>query len=357
MADYSNDYKGLTVGLDLGDRRSTAVVMDEQRRVIESLEIKTSMPAMQRFFSKLAASRVAIETGTHAGWVHRLLCSLGHEVLMADSRQVALISRSFRKSDLRDAEILARLARADRNLLHPVEPRSAQEQADWSLIKSREQLVGCRTKPLGVRLAKCSAGAFAHRTWPQVPAQLREALGPIFEQIASLSEAIRRSDKSIAAKCESHPASRLLLQIAGVGPVTALAFLVRVGDPKRFAKSRDAGAFFGLTPGRSQSGDSDPQLPISKQGDKTMRRLLVNCARYMLGPLGRDCDLRTQGTAAGRPRRQGGQEEGGGGHRPAAGRADAPSLGQRTVLRPAAQQPPSRGRLIGRQTDPEGFRG
>jgi transposase len=95
-----------------------------------------------------------------------------------------------------------------------------------------------------------------------------------------------------------------LQQVPGVGPLTALSFMLTIQDPTRFRKSRNVPAYLGLTPRRSQSGSQDPQLPITKTGDDNVRRLLVQSAQYLLGPFGPDTALRRWGL---RLAHQGGQ--------------------------------------------------
>src|SRR5690606_22270787 len=92
-----------------------------------------------------------------------------------------------------------------------------------------------------------------------------------------------------------YPEAQLLQQIKGVGPVTALTFVLLVEDPSRFEESREVGAYFGLVPRLDESSDSQPQLRITKSGDELGRRLLVSAAQYILGPHGPECDLRTHG--------------------------------------------------------------
>ena len=92
-----------------------------------------------------------------------------------------------------------------------------------------------------------------------------------------------------------YPETELLRQVEGIGPLTALTFVLTLEDPSRFAKSRSVGAYLGLVPATDQSGDRDPQKRISKEGDEMMRRLLVGSAHYILGPLGSDSDLRRHG--------------------------------------------------------------
>jgi transposase len=83
--------------------------------------------------------------------------------------------------------------------------------------------------------------------------------------------------------------------VEGIGPLTALTFVLTIEDPYRFEKSRSVGAYLGLVPARDQSGDSDPQKRISKEGDEMLRKLLVSCAHYIIGPFGGDSDLRRHG--------------------------------------------------------------
>ena len=107
---------------------------------------------------------------------------------------------------------------------------------------------------------------------------------------------ITQMEQEIERLCEErYPETRLLRQVKGVGPITALAFVLVLEDPQRFATSRSVGAYLGLVPRQRTSGDSDPQLRITKTGDRMLRRLLVQSAQYILGPFGPDCDLRRYG--------------------------------------------------------------
>ena len=117
--------------------------------------------------------------------------------------------------------------------------------------------------------------------------------GPILEQIGSLTERIRDYDRELERiSKESYPETELLRQVEGIGPLTALTFVLTLEDPHRFEKSRSVGAYLGLVPATDQSGDRDPQKRISKEGDEMLRKLLVGSAHYVLGPFGSDSDLR-----------------------------------------------------------------
>jgi transposase len=205
-----------------------------------------------------------------------------------------------------DAESLARLARLDPRLLRAIEHRSEQAQVDRALLRSRDVLVRTRSslishlrgtvKALGSRLPSCSAESFAKKAAEAIPEPLQPALGPVVEQIAALTQRIRGYDRQLAqVAAERYPEHELLCQVDGVGVLTSLAYMLRLEDPRRFRRSRTVGAYLGLVPKRQQSGDRDPQLRISKHGDAYVRRLLVNCAHYILGPFGKDCELRRYG--------------------------------------------------------------
>jgi transposase len=250
--------------------------------------------------------RIALEAGTQSMWISRLLTQLGHEVIVANPRKLRLIYENRRKQDRVDAEYLARLARVDPQLLAPIRHRKPSCQADLQLLRSRQVLVQSRTqlinhvrsgvKLFGGRLPSCGAEAFAKKVRSWIPKELAESLDAILEQITALTQQIKQYDAQVEELCCSqYPETEALLQIRGVGYLTALAFVLTLEDPARFEKSRSVGAFVGLCPRRDQSADRDPQLRIHKQGDGYLRQLLVNCAHYLLGPFGEDCDLRRHG--------------------------------------------------------------
>jgi transposase len=145
-------------------------------------------------------------------------------------------------------------------------------------------------------LPKCPARSFHKRAPEHIPEALRPALEPVLEQIASLTERIRDYDRKLETICQEHyPETQLLRQVEGIGPLTALTFVLTLEDPCRFERSRSVGAYLGLVPATDRSGERDPQKRISKEGDEMLRRLLVGSAHYVLGPFGSDSDLRRHG--------------------------------------------------------------
>jgi transposase len=281
MSDGSRERQKMTVGLDLRDRYSYLCLIDQESgEVIEEGRLRTTPEALRRRFASEQPMRIAIEAGTHSPWVSRVLEGCGHEVLVANARKLRLIYANKRKTDEVDAENLARLARLDPKLLYPLKHRSEESQAHMALIRSREALVGSRTqlvnhvrgavKSFGRRLPKCPARSFHNKAAEHIPETLLPALGPILETIASLTQRIRDYEHELESISREHyPETDLLRQVEGIGPLTALTFVLTVEDPYRFEKSRSVGAYLGLVPARDQSGDTDPQKNASPR--KVMR--------------------------------------------------------------------------------------
>jgi transposase len=298
-----------SIGLDLGDRKSQFAVLppiSEGGEIIERGRCATTRRGFRKVFEGRPATRVVLEVGTHSPWVSRLLKELGHEVIVANPRKVRLISANDSKDDDVDAELLARLGRADPKLLCPIHHRGEDAQADLALIRSRSELVDARVmlinhvrgavKSFGERLPTCSTDAFAAKMEPLIPDGLRPALSSVLVCIAQLTTEIKKATKKIETEIsERYPDVEVLRQVEGVGPITAIAYILTLEDPTRFKKSRKAGAYLGLRPAKKKSGKKDPELRITKAGNTYLRRLLVNCAHYILGPFGKDSDLRNWG--------------------------------------------------------------
>src|SRR5215207_4007430 len=303
----SKEHPHMTAGLDLGDKYSYLCFIDQHSgEVIEEGRLRTTPEAFLRRFASEQPMRIAIEAGIHSPWVSRLLEECGHEVLVANARKLRLIYANKQKTDEIDAENLARLARLDPKLLYPLKHRGEDSQAYMAIIRSREALVSARTqlvnhvrgavKSFGGRLPKCPARSFHNKAPEHIPEALLPALGSILATIGSLTERIRDYEQQLEEiSKERYPETELLRQVEGVGPLTALTFVLTLENPYRFAKSRSVGAYLGLVPARDQSGERDPQKRISKEGDEMLRKLLVGSAHYILGPFGSDSELRHHG--------------------------------------------------------------
>lgn len=296
----------ITIGMDLGDTTSRYCVLGEEGEVLTEGTVATARKAMERKFAGMRRCRVAIEVGTHSPWLSRLLTKLGFEAIVANARQVQLISASSRKNDRMDARMLARLARVDPQLLRPIQHRSEQAQTDLMTIRIRAALVEARTslvnaargftKALGERLPKCDTDSMGVEKLEGLPAAMRELLRPLAKEVESLTETIQELEGKIEQIARTqYPETELLRQVSGVGTLIALTFVLTLEDRERFHKSRDVGCYVGLRPKQSESGQSQPQLRISKEGDLYLRKLLVQGAHCVLGRKGPDTDLKRWG--------------------------------------------------------------
>ena len=194
----------ITIGMDLGDQSSRYCVLEESGEVEAEGSVATTKKAMLQKFAGLKRCRIAIEVGTHSPWVSRLLKHLGYEVIVANARQVKLISQSSRKNDRVDARTLARLVRVDPQLLSPIQHRSEQAQQHLAMIRVRAALVEARTKLVnaargfskgqGERLPARDAATMGVEEMTELPAGLQEVLRPLLEQVKSLTDQIQKAD-------------------------------------------------------------------------------------------------------------------------------------------------------------------
>ncbi len=299
----SGEKPRMTVGIDLGDRFSRYCIVHADGEVMEEGRIATTAAALQRHFAGEARQRIALEWGTHSPWVSRLLQDMGHEVWVANARKLRAITASESKNDRNDAEKLARFAAYDPRLLSPIRHRSRERQRDLNLLQARDTLVRARAmlvnalrgliESAGHRLPKCSTEWFARVAGKAIPPGYEVVARPLLEQVAQLTQQIRGMDQQIEMLAKPYPEVETLRSVPGVGPVIAAAYVLTLDSPTE--KSRAVGAFLGLRPRQSQSGNSDPQHRISKTGDDYLRRLLVQAAHYTLGPFAPDSQLRRWG--------------------------------------------------------------
>lgn len=300
-----NGQPALTVGLDVSDRKCQVCALDAGGEVMFTSVVALTEAALTMQFKGLEQARIVFEVGGHSRWLSSLFEDMGHEVIVANPRQLALISQNNRKSDKADAELLARLGRMDVKLLRPVAHRSAAAQAGLSIVRSRAGAVRCRTllintirgqvKAAGGRIADCDAKYF-HERCAAIPAELKPALQPLVAMIQQLSKTIDSYDEKLERDADTlAPGARRLTTISGVGILTAISFTLVIDDPARFTSSRAVGPYLGLVPRRSQSGEIDKAMRISKAGDPYTRQLLVQCAQSALRKGGKDSELRTWG--------------------------------------------------------------
>lgn len=292
------------IGLDIGDKYTHACVLDGRTaQVLERPRLRSTPAHVAQFFEEREPCRVVLEAGSHSNWMQRAISAHGHEVILANPRKIRMRGAED-KSDLIDAEYLARMGRADPTLLYPVTPRSERVHHALAVVRAREQLVEIRTslvnhvrgvvKANGARMPSCSTRSF-HNHAEAIDDTLQPALNPLMVTLEQVTKQIREHDAQVERLCREFPETACLYQVPGVGYLTALVYVLIIEDPTRFESSRKAGAFLGLVPRRSQSGDTDPALGIRHSGDRLLRRVMIQAAHYILGPFGPDSELKRHG--------------------------------------------------------------
>jgi transposase len=295
----------LTIGLDLGDRTTRYCILDAAGEVVSEDQLPTTKTGLDSLFAKMPSSRIALEVGTHSPWMSRHLAGMGHEVIVANAHKVKLITQSVRKNDRIDARQLARLARVDPKLLSPIRHRGEEAQMDLAVIRARAELMEARTKlinsarglakPMGERLKRCDADQVGVGLVEGLGERTQTAIEPLLKTVEAISEQIRQYDEQIEGIAKRYPEVELLQQVYGVGVLIAVTYILTLEDGGRFAHSRDVGPYLGLQPKQRDSGDSQPELGISKTGDGLLRSLLVQGAHCILRKGAPDSDLRAWG--------------------------------------------------------------
>jgi len=299
--------KCITIGMDLGDKKHAVVGIDDRENVVFKIWIANDREKLREFFSRHKGSVVGMETGTCCRWVSALARHCGCEVYVGNAFKLRSIFQSSNKNDMRDAEEIAYLVHGGKRHFHPVALRDDEHQHLVRLLKLRDIAVGQRTKACnairgmaksaGCRLADFDADQF-HARLRQIlrdlPKDLRELFAPQIRVLALLTETVKKYEKLIRAYRDAHfrEECRLLETIPEVGLILSTAFVAFSGDVGRFRRARDLGAYYGVTPGRDQSGDKDAQRRITKEGSTFVRKLLANSASGIMKENSRDTELK-----------------------------------------------------------------
>ena len=306
MNNVSQEQEKIYFGLDISQKTIEIFALKGEKGVSFG-KILNNQKSLNDFFDKVPfpskTITVVLETGTHSAWISYCLEQRGYEVIVAHARDLAFIYKGDKKSDRIDAEKLARVARADKKLLHPVRLMSKTRQEALLAIKARDLLMKERTcivnairgfvRSLGIDDAEYSIETIS-KMYSVLPKEIRQNLRGLFSVLTAINNNISSYDKRLKKIAEEYPETKILQQVKGVGPIIALSFALIISDPNRFS-SKECASYLGLVPKRDQSGETDKQLGITKSGNKLLRRLLVQGAQYIMGPFGEDCDLRDFG--------------------------------------------------------------
>src|SRR5271170_5721375 len=217
---------GFTLGLDLGDRQHHVCVLDASGQIIREASLPNTRPALALLLADYPRATVALEAGTHSPWISRFLAEQGAKVIVANPRKLHAISRSERKCDRRDAQMLARLARVDPALLHPIQHGTAQAQHDLLGLKLRDALVRTRVnlinavrftlKSLGHAVRNPSSESFHKTVLADVPADCLPVVQPLLTVLALVTEQIKSLERDLVQRSkQAYPATQRLQQIAG----------------------------------------------------------------------------------------------------------------------------------------------
>ena len=295
----------LTIGLDLGDKMSEVCVLDTNQKEIRSDGIATNQESFAALFATYPGATLVFEVGSQSRWVQALARESGlGKVITADPRQIKLITHSRNKTDRRDAYLLARIGQGLPELLSQVDHRSESVHADLHVLRTRELLVAQRTqlvnrvrgmmKATGRKITGCTATYFFRQARPHIPEHLLTSCAPLFAMLEAIHAQLLVIKRVLRELLEKYPAAKQLMSVPSVGDKTALTFVLTIDNPNRIRSNRNAGAYLGLVPRKKESGDSSPQLGITKAGDTRLRRLLVLCAHHLLAR-GKDCRLKRWG--------------------------------------------------------------
>lgn len=289
-----NNLTRYAIGLDTSDRDMKVCILEPGGEKVEEITIPLNRHHLTAYFEPLGELHpvIAFETGTHSNWLYDFFTALGFaSVIVADARQLKVISKSKKKTDRKDAQTLAELAQSCPAMLHPVQPRSERARQDRRLLSARHVLVESRTKLVahargivkstGARLSNVDTDRFPDLE-ESLPDALKPILGPLMNAIREINAAISKYDALIHERCEGDSVIGRLKQVSCVGNITALAFVAAVEDPMRFLRNRHVASFLGLTPRIDESGTIEKQLRITKAGDNYTRQLLVMSAQGIL---------------------------------------------------------------------------
>lgn len=275
------------LGMDVHDAYSQICEINEQREVLFEGKVATTRRAFREFFQGRKGMRVILESGPHATWIAAVLEELGHEPVICHARRIRLIAKSRNKNDRVDAELLARLALSDLDLIRPVPPRSSETLGRRSVVRCRATLVQMRTtlrvtlrglvKPFGIRLRPGYRHLAEDASSSGLPELVRESLSTLLETLDTINRQIKLLEAKIEQLTDQSPQAERLQSIPGVGPVTALSFCLAI-EPDRFSRG-DVGPFLGLTPpNRSSAGKKIQPGDRARPGDRYLRGLLIQSA-------------------------------------------------------------------------------
>ncbi|MFQ5974588.1 MAG: IS110 family transposase [Alphaproteobacteria bacterium] len=282
-------------GLDVSLEETSVCVVDGEGAVVHEVKVATEVEAiaetLQRFARSLA--RVGLEAGPLSPWLHGGLHGAGFAVICIETRHLkASLAAMRNKTDRNDARGMAQMMRL--GWIRMVHVKSPESHALRLLLTNRKTLQRKATdieneirgtlKAFGLKVGKVSQRSFEKKVCELIGDQpwLGEMVRPMLTARAVLLDQFTRLHRMMLDVVRRDEVCRRFMTIQGVGPVTALTYKTGVDVPERFAKSKNVGAHFGLTPRRFSSGEIDYQGHIGKCGDAMVRTALYEAANVVL---------------------------------------------------------------------------
>lgn len=283
-------------GLDVSDKSTHICVVDGDGTVLRRDVVGSDPEVLAKWLGKHCPdlTRVVLETGPLSTFLYHGLVERAVPIECICARHAkGVLAARINKSDVHDAEGLAQLART--GWFKRVHMKASATHIDRAALRIRAQLITTRVamgnqlrgllKLFGLRLgAARTPGKRRERLialYQQRP-DLEPLFAPLVASMEVIEEQLRASNRLLESRATEDPVCSRLMSVPGVGPITALTFTASVEDPHRFARSEDVGAYAGLVPRRSQSGERDVRGHISKAGDPMLRRSLYEAANIML---------------------------------------------------------------------------
>ena len=295
-------------GIDVSLEASSVCVVDATGKVLREAKVASEPEALIAWFAGLGLEleRIGLEAGPLSQWLHAGLCGAGLAVELLETRHVRAAFRTMPvKTDRTDARGIAQLMRL--GWFRPVHCKSVSAQETRAVLAARRLLkdklrdveLSLRglLRNFGLKVGKVTPRTYEARVRDLVEGHpvLEAIVGAMLQARAVLVGQYAVLHRRVLAMARASHAAKLLMTTPGVGPVIALGYASAIDDPRRFTASRRAGAYFGLSQRKYQSGKTDITGRISKVGDTQVRALLYEAAHVILTRTTRPSALRSWG--------------------------------------------------------------
>jgi transposase len=283
------------VGIDVSLKESSVCVVDSKGKVVREVKVASDPESLRDLISGIGfpVARIGMEAGPLSQWLREGLVAAGFEVVLLETRHVkAALSAMTVKTDRKDARGIAQLLRM--GWYRPVHAKSAGSQEVRALLVGRKLLQGKLLdvelsirgilRGFGLKVGEVSRGRFEARVRELADGHtmLETVIGALLQARAALWSEFTRLHREMLKIARVDQVCQRLMSTPGVGALVAITYRSAIDDPSRFSKSRTVGAYFGLTPKKYQSGETDIDGGVSRVGDAMVRTALFEAAHIML---------------------------------------------------------------------------